>query len=219
MATRLTKHLAAAAALLVCTSSAQAQLNIVSEPSERALKTSAGRKAQAEQSQSKAAVRVARDLPSRMEVLERLETVRQRVVEKYSGTPPPIPFSDAFKDVGCVSLWGAPAGVEKRDGGLNGTNEVLECGGSIALLYSFDYRTPLTQIVTIVDKEYASDPDRYRHRIKSGKIVHNDGEIIYAQWINPSYEYKIEIYNYGKERDWGAFSEATLAAAARSIVK
>ena len=118
----------------------------------------------------------------------------------------PVAFSGPFVERGCTILDSAPAGVELVEGGMNGVATIVECGKSILVLYQFDYSRPMTQNITIVDREYASNPELHRFRIKRGKILYDNGVVGNVRWLNPMAEAKVEIYDLGVESGWAGIA-------------
>lgn len=129
-----------------------------------------------------------------------------------------VPFSQEFIDRGCRSRSISPAGIQLVKGGLNGANEILECGTSIVILYQFDYREELSQKITVYDAEYASDPEGQKFRIKQGSVQYKNGVLGNISWLNPWAEYRVEIYDYEGESKWPSVAAEVLDIYARKFI-
>jgi len=178
---------------------ANAQARIVSKlPSKAQERSIAGFQLPASRGETFQLARSLGSLPSKKELME---TFTNTFFLTNNGTPiASVPFNADLSPLGCKLAASAPAGMPLVVGGLNGTATILECPSSVVVLYYFNYRLKTTETVTFVDPGYASDPERYRLRVKAGRVLYENGFVNYIRWLNPNAEAKAEIYEYGADK-------------------
>jgi len=130
-----------------------------------------------------------------------------------------IPFADQLVELGCKGEALVPAGIPRERGDMNGAMQAFSCDGAVILAYHFDYTLPITQSVTVYDREYALNPDANLKRVRFLRERYKNGSFSKLNWLNPYHQLKIEIFEYDDSDRWSDAAFEVLSKYVESFVE
>ncbi|MGE8060472.1 hypothetical protein [Pseudomonas sp. NPDC089547] len=124
------------------------------------------------------------------------------------------PSRSAIEQLDCQLSIEAPAGVERKVGGLNGVQSVYACGTSYVVTYEYNYAVALTQRVRVIDDDFAKQTDLLNPLIKVGAVTKGETRMTHLRWLSPKNEISYEVYTDVSHADG-----KTLEKALESVLK
>jgi|GEM_PF-5587895 len=88
----------------------------------------------------------------------------------------------------------AASGVEKKDGGMNGVMSIYLCSNGYLVTYENEYKSPLTQRVTVYDDDYAKRRAGDEPLIKEAVATRGDTRFTSLRWLNAENEITYEFF-------------------------
>lgn len=131
------------------------------------------------------------------------------------------PSRQRLLDLGCALINESSSGVEKENGALNGVASLYSCPDAHLATYEHDYREKTRQTVTVIDDDYARDPEGQRYAVKTFHVGKEGNDKVVLRWLNPDYEITYELYRIAtasdEKDDLGDYSEV-LREVARELL-
>lgn len=138
------------------------------------------------------------DIPSREDIKSRLQKYSLIMADRYpGGVPIKSEMLEHLVALGCIREVYFVDGIERQPGGLNGITQLFACDGAYITVTEMDFSVPTIQTVKVYDNEYANDPESNLYRVRTTRVMKNDGHVWHFSWIHPYYDIRVDLYGYG----------------------
>lgn len=98
-------------------------------------------------------------------------------------------------DKGCALALSTPAGVELREGGLNGNLSLYRCEDFHILAHEYDFSRPMRARIVLDAQGHEKHPGTERYKVREMSFPARSGELeTMLSWISPGYEIRLNIY-------------------------
>lgn len=126
------------------------------------------------------------DMPAHMAAIAR-QANAERQPEPLTRQP--------LLDEGCTLALSTPAGVELREGGLNGNLSLYRCEDLHLLAHEYDFSRPMRVRVVLDAQGYEKHPGSERYKVREMAFPARSGELeTMLSWISPGYEIRLHVY-------------------------